>query len=526
MLIRTFGRTGPVPVRVAGRLLLAALLFTGAACRPDGPPAARPARHVVVLVVDTLRANHLPTYGYGRDTAPFIERLGKEGVVFENAVSTSSYTAEAISSLFSGFYPSATSWGAGWHARPSLNHETLATTFQKAGYRTALFSETPMLNHPEYLRGFEHRVCLTEFGVSGQARNLVDQALAWMERHADEPTLLYLHILDPHAPYAPPAAEEGAFVTTRPAHPVEMESDLRVRLTELKQEGFGPGEERFENMVQRYDAEIAYVDGAIEALFHGLARLGTLEDTLAVFTADHGEEFLDHGYVEHAWKLYPETFRVPMILWKPGLIAPERRTDVASLVDLMPTLLHLQGLAEPHEMNGAPLFLLENNTVRPVSQPEPRTLELLIQSRCLIRGFITEDELYLAYWKWLSPEACEAVARQPKENRMAFYEGVEQPTDPWGPIIREEYYDLKADPGCKEDRAAQHPEALARWRARLEEYRATCPIQLPDRYKATKEPDALEPIHLPILENIDPAFLAPPPEGLPDAEMLRALGYL
>ena len=507
-------------------LALGGLLFLAAACGFEADDDKKAPDHVVVIVIDTLRADHLPLYGYARDTAPFLSRLGAEGAVFERAVSTSSYTAEAISSLFTGRYPSATSWGAGWHARPAPDLETLPTRFQKAGYATALFSESPMLDHPEYFRGFDHTECLTQFGVSGQAPNLVAKALDWLEENADKPALLYLHILDPHAPYAPPPPQYDAFVTDRPEKPLDMEEDLRTRLSALKREGFGPGEIRFENLVQRYDAEIAFVDRAIESFFQGMDHLGTLDRTLAVVTADHGEEFLDHGYVEHAWKLYPETFRIPMLFWRPGLIAPAREPRTVSLVDVLPTLLHLQDIAPGGPINGGPLFQKQENIARLAVTDEPRILELLIQSRCLIRAVATDTDLYLAYWKWLSPENCEKTANLPKENRMGFFEGSEHPTDPWGPIVREEYYDLTADPACKNNLAPASPDALARGRARLETYRATCPQQLPDRYKATKEPDVLTPAQKKLLEGIDPALLAPPPNGQPDEDMLRTLGYL
>lgn len=507
-------------------LLLGALLLLAASCRVEIPAHPSGPDRVVIVVIDTLRADHLPLYGYARNTAPFLSRLGAEGAVFEHAVSTSSYTAESISSLFSGYYPSATSWGTGWHARPAPDRETLALRFQKAGYKTALFSESPMLDHPEFKRGFDESVCLTEFGVSGQAPDLVAKALAWLEANADKPTFLYLHILDPHSPYAPPPAQYDAFVTVRPEKPLEMEEDLRIRLGALKREGFGPGDPRFENVLQRYDAEIAFVDRALQTFFEGMDNLGVRDRTLAVIAADHGEEFLDHGYVEHAWKLYPETFHIPLIVWRPGLIAPARETRTVSLVDVAPTLLHLQGIAPGEKLGGSSLFRREGNAARLEVSEEPRLLELQIQSRCLIRAAVTGNELYLAYWKWLSPEDCERTANLPKENRMGFFEGSEHPTDPWGPIVREEYYDLKADPTCKNDLAPERPDALARWRAHLEAYRATCPPQLPDRFKATKEPGILTPDQEKLLAGIDPALLAPPPNGQPDEDLLRTLGYL
>ena len=510
-----------IPATVLGGLLLLAT-----ACRIDPPARCIRPDHVVIIVVDALRADHLPLYGYPRNTAPFLSRLGAEGTVFGHAVSASSYTAESISSLFSGYYPSATSWGTGWHARPAPDRSTLAMRFQKAGYKTALFSESPMLDHPEYKRGFDESVCLTEFGVSGQAPNLVARALAWLEANADRPAFLYLHILDPHSPYAPPPEQYEAFVTDRPEKPVEMETDLRTRLAALKREGFGPGDSRFENVVERYDAEIAFVDRAIESFFEGMGRLGVLDRTLAVVTADHGEEFLDHGYVEHAWKLYPETFHIPMIFWRPGLIEVARETRTVSLVDVSPTLLHLQGIAPDADLSGSSLFRRVGDRVRLEVSDKPRMLELLIQSRCLIRAVVTDSELYLAYWKWISPEDCERTANLPRENRMGFFEGSERAIDPWGPIVREEYYDLKDDPACSNNLAPEPVEALAHWRAHLDAYRAVCPPQLPDRFKATKEPGVLTPDQEELLVGVDPAMLVPPPNGQPDEELLRTLGYL
>lgn len=522
--VSTFFPAGARGLRWA--LLLSLLLPAVTSCHKMFPREVAKPEHVVLIVIDTLRADHLPLYGYARNTAPFLSRLGAEGAVFDHAMSTSSYTAESISSLFSGYYPSATSWGTGWHARPALDRPTLAMRFQKAGYKTALFSESPMLDHAEYQRGFDEAVCLKEFGVSGQAPNLVKKALAWLEAHADQPTFLYLHILDPHAPYAPPAEQYDTFVKERPQNPVEMEEDLRIRLGALKNEGFGPGEPRFENVIQRYDAEIAFVDDAIRTFFEGMENLGVLDRTLAAVTADHGEEFLDHGYVEHAWKLYPETFHIPMIIWRPGLITPVREARTVSLVDLTPTLLHLKDIEIKDTLSGKSLFRKLNQSARLEISEEPRLLELLIQSRCMIRAVVTDNDLYLAYWKWLSPEDCERTANLPRENRMGFFEGSAHPTDPWGPIIREEFYDLKTDPACKNNRASEFPDALARGRACLGAYRITCPPQLPDRFKATKEPGVLTADQNKLLVGIDPVLLAPPPNGLPDEDMLRTLGYL
>lgn len=483
--------------------------------------------HVVIIVIDALRADHLPIYGYERDTAPFLTSLAEGSLVFTDAASVSSYTPESISALFTGLYPSATPWGAGWHARPSLNHTTLAMHFRDAGYQTALFSATPMLDHPEFHRGFDTAVCDTEFGLSGQSGRLVETALAWLGERRTQKTLIYLHLLDPHAPYDPPTDAYERFGGARPGDPVTMDGELRSGLPALIEEGFGPGEVRFEDLVQRYDAEIFDVDRAIRAYFDGLADLGLERRSLAVVTADHGEEFLDHGFVEHAWSLYPETYRVPLLLWGPGHIAPGRQSGAISLVDVFPTLIALQ------ELPGAPDNLSGNTLLEPLdglwrarTPAGPRILEQLIQSRMLIRGVVTESSLYLAYWKYLSPAECAETAGNLRAIRRELRDGTRAEVDPWGPIVREEYYDLTRDPDCRNNLAAERPGEVTRWRLYLREYQETCPPQLPDAYKATRDPSRLTPKHSRLLDAVDPVWrglLEPVPI---DEELLETLGYL
>jgi len=489
-------------------------------------PTAKP-DHMVIMVVDALRADHLPMYGYERDTAPFLQVLAKDGVVFEDAVSTSTYTPEAISALFTGLYPSATSWGAGWHARPAPSHPTLAMGFRSAGYKTALFSNSPMLDHPEFSRGFDFAECSTEFGLSGQNQRLVDRALAWQREHQTEKTFVYIHFLDPHAPYAPPQEAYEQFGGERPAHPVTMAGQLRTGLPGLRAEGFGPGEVRFQDVVQRYDAEIFDVDRAIGAYFDGLAELGRNKSTLAIVTADHGEEFLDHGFVEHAWKLYPETYRIPLLLWAPGFVTPGRQSGTVSLVDVLPTLTEVMDLPRfPLNLSGANLLESAGGRWQSKAPRGHRVLELMIQSRCMIRGVITDDALYLAYWKYLSPEECAEAAGKLKEIRKELFDGVRTPVDPWGEIVREEYYDLKRDPACQNNLAAEKPMEVMKYRLKLLEYGKTCPPQLPDAYKATRDPALLTPEQAEQLRMVDPAFQELLDPAAIDPETLEALGYL
>lgn len=497
-----------------------------AAHGPEPASGYEPARHVVVILIDTLGAAHLPLYGYAVNTAPFLNLLAGESAVFTGAVSTSTYTPEAVGSLFTGLYPSASAWGAGWHARPSLNHVTMAMRFREAGYATALFSNSPMLNHPEFFRGFDDSDCLAEFGLSGQGPRLVRQGLDWLEQRGQEKSFLYLHFLDPHAPYQPPREAYRHLGGTGASAQLTLDADLRDNLPEMVTAGFRPGEPRFDDLVCRYNAEIYDVDGAVEVFFEGLESLGLNDDTLVVITADHGEEFLEHGFMEHAWKLYPETFRIPLLFWAPGRVPVGRFGGVVSLADVLPTIAALQGIPGGAAVDGVPLAVQQNGEWQVQTDGEPRIMELLIESRCVVRGVATEDALYLAYWKYLSPAECAEAAGKLPEIRAAYLNGTRPAVNLWGPIVREEYYDLTADPTCQNDLAEARPDDVARWRAYLLDYGKRCPPQLPDRYKVTRDPSLLSDSERAALEEVDPVFLSPPaPDGL-DEDLLKTLGYL
>ena len=515
-----------------GWLLVPVLLFTLVVSGCTGPASDRvssgePAKHVIVIVIDTLRADHLGIFDYGRDTSPFLDGLAAEGTLFTRAVTTSSFTGEAISSLFTGLYPSQSSWGGGWYARPAPDKTTMAMAFREAGYETALFSNSPVLDAPEFYRGFGTTYCFTEFGVSGQGPRLVEKALAWLTEHRDEPTFTYLHFLDPHSPFTPPESYYDRFGTARPETALGLYEDVRENVPALRATGFGPGEARFENLVQRYDGEIAFIDDTLKGFFGALDGVGMADNTLVVLTADHGEEFLDHGFVEHAWTLYPEVHHIPLLFWQPGQIPVGRVESTVSLVDIMPSVFTLQGVPQIGGVSGSPLFEPQAGALSVVTAGTgPRVMELLIQSRSLVRGVVTDDTLYLAWWKWLSPEDCAKAAGAIRGTRAELLEGTVVPTDSWGPIVREELYHRKEDPGATRNLAEEHPEQLQQWRDYLRAYEATCPPQLSDRFKGTRDPGLLTEEEKKLVEGVGGEFLTPVAPEVPHEDALKSLGYL
>jgi len=301
-------------------LLLSALVAATSGC--DHPEQYRP--NVLVVVVDTLRADHLPFYGYAESSAPFLTEWAERSVVFDNAWSTSSWTAPATASLFTGVYPVQHGVHLGIKAHELLQRggarmtlhripealETLPEFFRSEGYRTFGVSDNPNVSDAQgFAAGFDH------FENSSYAgANWVNEAVAGFESELEsaENWFVYLHYMDPHEPYN----------ARRPWLRRPSTSELQS----VK--------------AAAYDSEIGWVDEHLRSAF---AQIGVDDSTLVVFVADHGEEFGDHGGSSHRFTLYSELARIPFFLHQPGVEARRIETHV-SLVDLLPTLRSILGL--------------------------------------------------------------------------------------------------------------------------------------------------------------------------------------
>lgn len=489
--------------------------------------------NILIIVLDSLRADHLGAYGYSKPTSPFIDRLAAEGIVFDRAQSNSSYTMESVASLFSGRFPSTHPWGAGWHARPDPGQPTLAEHFQSAGYATALFSNTPAINYPGFFRGFDEVACHAEFGHSGLAPRLVERALRFTRDHRDARRFLYLHFMDPHSPYDPPEDyyERFADPSLPPEQRLRLYEDVRPNLPELVAEGFGPDEIRFEDMRNRYDAEIAFVDAHLRLLFEGLRKLDSLDDTLVVFTSDHGEEFLEHGFVEHAWQLYWESLHVPLIFWAPAVFEPRRIDARVSLVDVMPSLLAFADLLpEANAYDGVPLFEAADGDWHFVPHTNPIIAELVVQSRVMVRMMQYDEHAYLAAQRWLSVEEMTEAWRLEFKIRRGFATGELTPMDIFGPVVYEALYDTRADQGQHHNLMANGASPLVeRYRALLQAYMQRCPPPLSDRDRVLAEMEYMPPEQvnqMKTLGYVDGASDEPFELDHTLEEQLRTLGYL
>jgi len=328
---------------------LAVLLATASARAADAPIDS-----VVLISIDSLRPDHLGTYGYHARTSPTIDRLAASGVVFDRAYSTSSWTLPAHISLLTGLEDGAHGVVDDGHRLPDVV-ETLPATLRAAGIHTAGFYSGPFL-HPTYGfgQGFETYTNCTSVVTAGA--NEPPEQLAYLLSYRDitNPIVLgkvrqwvksgpphgrhfvFIHLWDVHYDYVPPAR-----------YLVLFDPDF---MGPLKPPYYGlirPGApaRAVQHGIARYDGEIRYTDDTVARILGVLARAKMLERAAVIIAADHGEEFLEHGRQGHRWNLFETSIRIPLIIHLPdGMATPGRVANVVSLVDVYPTICELFGV--------------------------------------------------------------------------------------------------------------------------------------------------------------------------------------
>lgn len=313
--------------------------------------ARREPVHVIVLLQDTLRADHLSAYGYERETSPALDAYARKGAVFEFGYSQATKTRPSVPSLMTGLFPTTTGvWD--FTQRLHERHVTLAEVLRGQGFATAAF--VPNGNAGPFSgidQGFDHLFMdyppeavgenarhreRNVYGVSPSTEDVIGPTLdRWLDRHADRNTFLYVHVIDPHGPYDPPAPHETWY---RRLSDVERpESIDRVR--------HDPSWiDRPTRSGRRalYDGEIRNNDDAISRFLKRLDASGRLDDTLMVFVSDHGEHLGEHDLWEHHPPGFVQVLHVPIIFGWPGRVSPGQRIRAAAgLVDVMPTILEL-----------------------------------------------------------------------------------------------------------------------------------------------------------------------------------------
>ncbi|MEM7411576.1 MAG: sulfatase [Myxococcota bacterium] len=310
---------------------------------------------MVLYVVDTLRADAIGPSGQAWARTPALDAFAREAVVFQQARAVSSWTRPSMASILTGAEPGAHRVETRHDALPE-DLPSLASRLGSAGYTTAYFTANP--NAGSFFgfgRDFDHVAELyarREAGTIDQSelitrdRDVVDRALAWMET-APRPFLLVVLCVDPHRPYRPstPLAADAA------------QEIRRARAPAAARERGAPWPENWRRWRARYAGEVRDADAAFGRLVARLEFTEELDQSLVLFTSDHGEEFLEHGGIDHGRTLFDEVLRVPLVVRFPATasVAPGVRRDAVDSLDLVPTILDVLGLPKEDALPGRSL---------------------------------------------------------------------------------------------------------------------------------------------------------------------------
>ena len=390
----------------------------------DGEPS--PA--IVLITIDTLRADHLSGYGYDKPTSPNLDELMNRGMTFSWAFATSSSTAPSHASIMTGLYPPFHSVGP-FNMGAYLNQfqldpevETAAELLGKQGFRTAAVVSNPILAKQLGLaQGFE--IYDDQLEVSELNRNMreryaktaVDKALALIERFRGEPFFVWLHLQDPHGPYDPP----DRWLRKFPRHEYNRQQQLPVGDDHSGYQSI-PRYQAYRDdptvgdYVHRYDAEIAYADGELGRLFAYLDSHQNLRNTLLIVTSDHGEALgEDEFYFAHSHSLELNLVRVPLVLVGPGIRAGSNEHRPVSNAWLFDTMLHyVDGVSDENsEQHKRSLFHLADDKLG--WDPEPVYMDNLNQIAVAYGDTFVRQDRY--------PESHPGFWDSPNPNSLGFW---------------------------------------------------------------------------------------------------------
>ncbi len=440
------GSGGTRAVWAWGAALATLLAATAEAQHAPAPVAP----NLLLVSIDTLRADHTTPYGHEHDTTPGLAALAAQGVLFENAYAPTSSTGPSHATLFTGRHP--VSHGLRKNGLPlATAARTLAEILRENGYQTAGVVSSVVLDARFGLdQGFD--VWEDDFSAEGASFNprsweghavpngfdrradettKLAQRWLWIDRDPQRPFALFVHYFDPHTPYDPPATYSRRFPLAPPeAGAPKRLNDLDVRLE-----------------VRAYEGEIAFADREVARLVETIDRLGLAADTLVVVTADHGEGLFDHAFRLHGIDVYEESVRVPLVVRWPGHVPTGRRIAApVGLADLAPTILDLLGVARgPEGADGRSLAAaLRGEASLPADGPV-FFYRGPFQAR-IVEGIPVRGELHgvrRGAWKLIEHTSGDG----------------------------DELYDLSRDPGERDNRLAEAPEIRERLSALLSRLR-------------------------------------------------------
>ncbi len=330
--------------------------------------------NIVLVTLDTVRADHLPLYGYARNTTAALTGFAKNATLFRRAVAPSNYTLPSHTSMFTGLYASV--HGNTGIPGQRLSHAvaTLTETLAAFGYQTiAVAANSAYLQSPFGIeRGFQYHDSRWRLDVAYSPRDAlffsrsdadltpyrradeIESEAAALLRHAagrPHPFFLFVNFMDAHDPYAPP----GPYATLFPGRirGLDLEPLIERLLAQMPHATPSPAERA--HLISQYDGGIAFADHHLGLLLDALNTAGAADDTLVIVAADHGEAFGEHGTMKHGNSLFEEELHVPLVVKYPHQDIGSVRDDVVSLNDIYPTVLQVAKIAPPHRFDAVPL---------------------------------------------------------------------------------------------------------------------------------------------------------------------------
>lgn len=431
------------------------MLLIGCDRRSGAEAASSPRPNIIFVLVDTLRADRLGSYGHPGGLSPMMDELAREGVLFERVIATSSWTLPSVASYFCGYYPTVhkvtsysealkTARGAAGAVRYFGNEfTTLAEVLQANGYETAGFSANPFITEKYgFAQGFDHFD--SSFAANETHGNVVNRAaLKWLQqRDKSKPFFLYLHYMDVHDPYKagpeyvePLVAAVEAMPNKTPLTEAEMKRHKNYFAKSAVAYRDSPRHTRLFRYADywraRYDAGVPQVDQYLDEARAKLNELKLWDDAYVILTADHGESLGEHQLWAHGLSAHQDQLHVPLILRWPGQLPAGRRLpQTVRLFDVMPTLLAQLELDRPKGLQATSLQgLIDGQATAP-----------LVAFAEAVKKRPAEKALVLGQWKLLA---------YIDEDRY-------------------ELYDLNVDPTEQHDLAGQHPQRVAELRRLLE----------------------------------------------------------
>jgi arylsulfatase A-like enzyme len=347
--------------------------------------ASAPPPNVLLISIDTLRPDHLGCYGYRRQTSPRIDRLAVEGVLFENHISSSSWTLPAHAALFTSLSDSVHGC-TDTDKKLADNVVTLAEKFAQAGYQTVGFFSGPYL-HPAFGlgRGFAHYEDCTSYAsvldhypvdawamdenvMRASHRDITSPRVyaafkKWFNEHRGSRFFMFIHLWDPHFDFIPPPPYDTLFDPnyTGDITGTDFFFDPRINRTMPARD--------LQHLVALYDGEIAWTDSYVGKILDDFQQAGLLDHTVVALTSDHGTEFFEHGNKGHRKTLFDESIRIPLLLRYPARLAAGVRVHAQTrAIDVGPTLLELAGVSSTVPVMGRSLVPLGLNPALPFDE--------------------------------------------------------------------------------------------------------------------------------------------------------------